>query len=122
MVSGSSARHFQVLIVGGGAAGITLANLLLRQRPGLELGILEPSSKHGYQPRWTLVGGGVMGLKQTRRQEIDLIPRSAVWILAAATGFEPARNSVSTSDGATFSRDARWWPRGCSAAGSGSKD
>jgi sulfide:quinone oxidoreductase len=98
-------RHHQVLIVGGGAAGITTASLLLRQRPELEVAILEPSPDHYYQPGWTLVGGGVMTLEQTRRREASLIPKGASWIQAAATGFDPEHNSVTTSTGERLSYD-----------------
>jgi sulfide:quinone oxidoreductase len=43
-------RRHRVLIVGGGAAGITLAHLLRRLRPQLDLALLEPSTEHSYQP------------------------------------------------------------------------
>jgi Uncharacterized NAD(FAD)-dependent dehydrogenases len=59
----------KVLIVGGGAAGITVANLLRKQRPALQITILEPNSDHFYQPGWTLVGGGLMPVERTRRNE-----------------------------------------------------
>jgi sulfide:quinone oxidoreductase len=91
-----------VLIVGGGAAGITAANLLRRQRPGLDVAILEPSCEHDYQPGWTLVGGGVMTVDQTRRSEAALIPKGVRWIQSAAVSFEPARNQLVTSDGDTI--------------------
>ncbi|MFM1812126.1 MAG: hypothetical protein RLZZ336_1064 [Cyanobacteriota bacterium] len=91
-----------MLIVGGGAAGITAANLLRRQRPGLDVAILEPSCEHYYQPGWTLVGGGVMTVDQTRRSEAALIPKGVRWIQSAAASFEPARNQLVTSDGDTI--------------------
>lgn len=97
-------RH-RVLIVGGGAAGITTASLLRRQRPQLDVAILEPSGEHYYQPGWTLVGGGVMTLEQTRRSEASLIPKGVSWIRAAATGFDPDHNTVTTSTGDTISYD-----------------
>ena len=62
-----SMAHHQILIVGGGAAGLTVASQLKRARPGLEIAILEPSPDHYYQPGWTLVGAGVFTLEQTRR-------------------------------------------------------
>lgn len=99
------ARHHQVLIVGGGAAGITTANLLKRQRPQLDVAILEPSGEHYYQPGWTLVGGGVMRLEQTRRSEASLIPQGVHWIQATATDFDPETNSVTTNEGETLSYD-----------------
>jgi sulfide:quinone oxidoreductase len=101
----SPERHHRVLIVGGGAAGITTASLLRRQRPQLDVAILEPSGEHYYQPGWTLVGGGVMTLEQTRRSEASLIPRGVTWIRAAATGFDPDHNTVTTSTGDTISYD-----------------
>ncbi|MBM5826877.1 MAG: FAD-binding protein, partial [Cyanobacteria bacterium M_surface_7_m2_040] len=58
--------HHQVLVVGGGAAGITAAAQLRRARAGLDVAILEPSAEHWYQPGWTLVGAGVFSLEDTR--------------------------------------------------------
>lgn len=89
----------KVLIVGGGAAGITVANLLRKQRPALQITILEPSSDHFYQPGWTLVGGGLMPLERTRRNEADLIPKGVTWIQAAASTFDPDQNAVITDAG-----------------------
>jgi sulfide:quinone oxidoreductase len=97
--------HAQVLIVGGGAAGITTANLLRQRRPQLQISILEPSSEHYYQPGWTLVGGGVMKLEQTRREEATLIPKGVCWIQDAASAFDPDRNCVLTAAGHAISYD-----------------
>lgn len=92
-------REHEVLIVGGGCAGITVANLLRRQRPGLDIAILEPSADHFYQPGWSLVGGGLMRLEQTRRSEAALIPPDCTWIQAAAASFDPEACRVTTDDG-----------------------
>ena len=97
--------HHQILIVGGGAAGITVAAQLKRARNSLDVAILEPSGEHYYQPGWTLVGAGVFSLEETRRPERDLIPSGVHWIQAKAAGFDPDRNSVTTSTGATLSYD-----------------
>jgi sulfide:quinone oxidoreductase len=64
----------RILIVGGGAAGLTVASQLLQSRPGLAITILEPSADHYYQPGWTLVGAGVFSLEETHRPERQLIP------------------------------------------------
>ena len=98
--------HHQILIVGGGAAGLTVASQLKRARPGLEIAILEPSPDHYYQPGWTLVGAGVFTLEQTRRAEADLIPEGVRWIRAAAAGFDPVAGTVTSSDGETLHYDA----------------
>lgn len=49
-------RHHQVLVVGGGTAGITVAAILKRRAPGADIAIIEPSPDHYYQPAFTLVG------------------------------------------------------------------
>jgi sulfide:quinone oxidoreductase len=94
--------HHQILIVGGGAAGITVAAQLKRARVGLDVAILEPSADHYYQPGWTLVGGGVFSLEDTHRAERDLIPSGVHWIQDGAAGFEPHSNVVTTTGGATI--------------------
>ena len=95
--------HHQILIVGGGAAGITVAAQLKRARPSLDVAILEPCSDHYYQPGWTLVGAGVFSFEETRRAEGDLIPAGVHWIRDAVAGFDPEHNRLSTAAGATLS-------------------
>ena len=51
--------HHQVLIVGGGTAGITVSAILKRRAVGINLAIVEPEHDHYYQPAFTLVGAGV---------------------------------------------------------------
>ena len=97
--------HHQILIVGGGAAGITAAAQLKRARPRLDVAILEPSPDHYYQPGWTLVGGGVFSIDQTHRREVDLIPAGVHWIREAAAAFDPEHNSVTSSGGQQLSYD-----------------
>ena len=97
--------HHQVLIVGGGAAGITAAAQLKRARNGLDIAILEPAKEHYYQPGWTLVGGGVFSLDETRRAERDVIPSGVTWIEDAAAGFDPDHNQLTTTGGQTLSYD-----------------
>ncbi|MEB3323159.1 MAG: FAD/NAD(P)-binding oxidoreductase [Synechococcaceae cyanobacterium] len=97
--------HHQILIVGGGAAGLTVASQLRLARPELEIAILEPAPDHYYQPGWTLVGGGVFTLEQTRRSEADLIPEGVRWIREGAAGFDPAAGSVTTTGGDTLTYD-----------------
>ena len=50
-VTGDSAspgpdRSFTVVVIGGGAAGITVAAQLLGRRPELSVAVLEPSETH----------------------------------------------------------------------------
>ena len=90
-----------ILIVGGGAAGITVAAELKRLQPQLDIAIVEPSESHSYQPGWTLVGAGTFTRKQTERREETLIPKGVAWIKAAVAQFLPDENHVRLSDGRT---------------------
>lgn len=90
---------FDVLIIGGGAAGCSAAASIRKRRPDLTIAIVEPSDKHYYQPAWTLVGGGAFDRAKTERPMSSAIPRGVRWIRAAAAGFEPDRNLVVLEDG-----------------------
>ena len=98
--------HHRILIVGGGAAGITVAAELGRRATDkLDIAIVEPSTLHYYQPAFTLVGGGVCTLASTRRYEESLIPSGVVWVKDAAGGFEPEANAVMLASGGRITYD-----------------
>lgn len=98
-------QHHQVLIIGGGNAGISVAAQLLRKRSNLEIAIIEPSDKHYYQPAWTLVGAGVFNIHDTIRSESSVIPDKVKWIRDAAESFQPEVNQVTTKSGAEITYD-----------------
>ena len=101
----SSPTRHQVLIVGGGTAGITVAAILKRRAPGTDIAIIEPSHEHYYQPAFTLVGAGVYPLARTRRAEESLIPVGVRWICDAALTFEPEKNTVRIKNGNVLTYD-----------------
>ncbi len=90
---------FDVVVIGGGSAGIGVTASLLKRRPMLRIAIIEPSSEHYYQPAWTLVGGGTYDIAETVKPMADVIPRNAEWIQAAASVFDPESNKVRLDDG-----------------------
>lgn len=100
----SSPRKHEVLIIGGGTAGVTVAARLLRKRFS-DVAVIEPSDKHYYQPLWTLVGGGQATAAETERAESSVMPRGATWIKSAVTAVDPDTNTVTCTDGATYSYD-----------------
>lgn len=89
----------EVLIVGGGAAGIAVAASLLRRRAGLDIAIVEPNESHYYQPGFTLVGAGVFTPEQLVRPTASVMPRSVQWLRTSATRFRPDSNEVDLADG-----------------------
>ena len=97
--------HYQVLIIGGGTGGLSVAARLLRSRNPPEVAILEPSEVHYYQPLWTLVGGGVFPKEASMRREADDIPRGAEWIREGAAEMDPDRNQLTTTGGRVIGYD-----------------
>lgn len=96
--SNDTLKH-QVLILGGGTAGITVAAQLHRKDKNLDIAILEPSEKHYYQPAWTLVGAGAFDMADTIKDEKEYIPKDTTWIKAYAEEIDPENNMVVTRDG-----------------------
>jgi sulfide:quinone oxidoreductase len=90
---------FDVVVIGGGTAGIGLTASLLRRQPSLRIAIIEPSDRHYYQPAWTLVGGGAYDISKTVQPMASVIPPGATWIQTAASGFDPDTNLVHLADG-----------------------
>jgi sulfide:quinone oxidoreductase len=98
-----TAKH-EVIIIGGGSAGISVAARLLRKGHP-DVAVIEPSSKHYYQPLWTLVGGGQAKASTTERSEASVMPKGAAWIKNAAATVDPDANTVTCADGATYEYD-----------------
>ena len=86
--------NHQIVIVGGGNAGISVASQLLRKNKELDIAIIEPSDKHYYQPAWTLVGAGVFDVKKTIRNEADVMPKKVKWIKQKVASFQPEANTI----------------------------
>jgi sulfide:quinone oxidoreductase len=102
----SSTIHHQIVIVGGGTAGITVAAQLTRGWfQSRDVAVIEPSDKHYYQPLWTLVGAGLATKESTERSEASVIPRRVKWIRDAVTEFLPEQKSLRTASGQTVTYD-----------------
>lgn len=95
----------QIVIVGGGAGGITVAAQLLKQRSQLDIAIIEPSDKHYYQPGWTLVGGGQFKFEDTVRDEATVMPQDVTWIKDQVVTLDPDHNALMTAEGIQVSYD-----------------
>lgn len=95
-----SVNH-QIVIIGGGNAGISTASQLIRKNKQLDIAIIEPSEKHYYQPAWTLVGAGVFDINKTVRKEADVMPERVHWIKQKVVSFQPEVNTVTLDNNET---------------------
>jgi len=92
-------RVFDIVIVGGGSAGIATAASIRKRNRDASIAVIEPSETHYYQPGWTMVGAGVFDRDFTMRRQAQLIPPGVEWIKASASGFAPEDNKVLLCDG-----------------------
>ncbi|CRM49940.1 Sulfide dehydrogenase [flavocytochrome c] flavoprotein chain precursor [Pseudomonas sp. 24 E 13] len=83
-----------IVVIGGGSAGIGLLASLLKRDPQLNIILIEPNDFHCYQPAWTLVGGGAYDLQKTRRPLADVLPNGVTWIQAAASELLPDEQTL----------------------------
>jgi sulfide:quinone oxidoreductase len=94
---------YQIVIVGGGNAGISVAAQLLLKIKKLDIAVIDPADKHYYQPAWTLVGGGVYHIEKTERTEAEVIPERVTWIKQKVVEFHPEQNNVTLDNNETVS-------------------
>ncbi|MEU2717059.1 FAD/NAD(P)-binding oxidoreductase [Streptomyces sp. NPDC007205] len=96
--------HHKVLIVGGGSAGVSVAARLMRQ--GIrDIGLVEPSTTHYYQPLWTLVGGGRARAAESARTQQSVMPKGVAWIRSRVETVTPKERTVGLADGRTIGYD-----------------
>ena len=100
-----SQKNHTILIVGGGAAGVSIANNMRRKNSDIDIAIVEPSEVHYYQPAFTIIGGGAYTLAKATRKEADLIHPSVIWIKDYVDAFQPDDNAVTLRSGDTINYD-----------------
>uniref|UniRef100_A0A8C6DSB6 Sulfide:quinone oxidoreductase, mitochondrial n=1 Tax=Moschus moschiferus TaxID=68415 RepID=A0A8C6DSB6_MOSMO len=90
--------HYEVLVLGGGSGGISMAARMKRKVGAENVAIVEPSETHFYQPIWTLVGAGAKPFSSSGRPTANVIPSGVEWIKARVAGLNPDENCIHTDD------------------------
>lgn len=96
-------NYYEVLVLGGGSGGITMAARMKRRVQAENVAIIEPSERHFYQPLWTLVGAGAKQLSSSGRPTASVIPSGVEWIKARVVELNPDKNCVRTDNGKEIS-------------------
>jgi len=101
----SETAHHNLVIIGGGSAGIAVAARLMKELENPDIAIIEPAKYHYYQPGWTMVGGGMITKEQTVKEMAEVMPIGLSWIRETATEIDPERHTVRIKDGRLIGYD-----------------
>lgn len=88
-----------ILVIGGGTAGIMVAAQMRKKHKDFDVAIIEPADFHYYQPAWTLVAANTYDFEKTKKPMEKMIPKGVTWIKQYAASFEPEANIVKTANG-----------------------
>lgn len=88
----------KIVIAGGGAAGIAIANKLQMYLNGAQITVVDPRPYHWYQPGQTLLLAGVYDTREdvisTNKEYMDANVR---WVEDSVTEFDPDNNQILTA-------------------------
>ena len=110
--SESKARG-KIVIIGGGAAGITMAAYLSERLRYDDITIIEPATIHRYQPGYTLIAAGTFTPQEIERSTASLIPSKVKWLKDQVVELDPDRNRLVTAQNGTIGYDFLVVTPGC---------
>ncbi|THJ66758.1 NAD(P)/FAD-dependent oxidoreductase [Arthrobacter echini] len=97
-------RHHEVLIIGGGNAGISLAGRLRRYR-FRDVAVVEPKSRHLYQPLFSHIAGGTADAFEAVRLQSAVTPPGVTWIQDKAVDVSADTHTVLLHSGSAVTYD-----------------
>lgn len=101
----SSKARGKIVVVGGGAAGISMAARLNKWLKEPDITIIDPSERQYYQPGFTLIASGVYRPDEVWKRQEDYIPKGVNWIKDSVAAIDPVAQTVSTAAGQTVAYD-----------------
>lgn len=102
---GDSNARGKIVIVGGGAAGITMAAYLCDKLKRPDIMLIEPAKIHHYQPGYTMIAAGAFKADDITKPNKSLIPSSVRWLRDSVTELMPDSNALKTRTNGRISYD-----------------
>ncbi|RFA07987.1 pyridine nucleotide-disulfide oxidoreductase [Subtercola boreus] len=94
----TSIQHHNVVIIGGGNAGLSVAGRL--RRYGVQdVAVIEPREHHLYQPMFSHVAGGTAPARLATRPQESVIPKGVSWIKARVGSIDPDAKTLTLTSG-----------------------
>ncbi len=101
----SSNAKGRIVIIGGGAAGISMAARLQGWLKNPDITLIDPSERQYYQPGFTLIASGVYTPDEVWKKQDKCIPKGVKWIKDSVVAVDPIGNRVTTSQGTHIDYD-----------------
>nr|WP_247646026.1 FAD/NAD(P)-binding oxidoreductase [Bacteroides faecichinchillae] len=101
----SSNAKGKIVIIGGGAAGISMAARLNDWLDEPDITLIDPSDRHFYQPGFTLIASGVYQPDEVWRKQEDCMPSGIKWIKDSVAAIDPNKNQVATKNNGKIAYD-----------------
>ena len=92
----SSQAKGKIVIIGGGAAGISMAARLTHWLEDPDITLIDPSDRQFYQPGFTLIASGVYQPDDVWKNQADCMPSGIKWVKDAVVAVDPVMNQVTT--------------------------
>lgn len=90
--------HHEVLVIGGGNAGLSVAGRL--RRYGVrDIAVIEPREHHVYQPMFSHVAGGTAPAAAATRPQQSVTPKGVHWIQDRVQSIDPVAKTVTLVSG-----------------------
>ena len=109
----ASRKKADIVIVGGGTAGITAAARLRRSAPNAKITIIAPNETHLYQSGQVYVAAGLYEEYDNKRNTSELIPDNVTWLKDKVKAFIPDSNKVDTEKSGQIPYDYLVIAMGC---------
>lgn len=92
--------HYKLVILGGGAGGISTASRILSKNKNLknDVLIIEPNDYHYFQPAWPLVGSGEVELESTWKPMDKVMPKGSEWLQENVEKLDPTARVVTAGN------------------------
>lgn len=94
-----------IVILGGGASGMAMANRLATRLRGGIITLIEPRETHHYQPGWTMVASGVWPADKTMRPNAQFVPQGINWLREHAASVDAQKRRVELANGEAVDYD-----------------
>ncbi|AZZ51299.1 NAD(P)/FAD-dependent oxidoreductase [Rathayibacter festucae] len=96
--AGTTTDRHDVLIIGGGNAGLSVAGRLRRYGVA-DVAVIEPRETHLYQPMFSHVAGGTAPASKATRPQGSVTPKGVTWIRDRVEAIDPAAKTVVLASG-----------------------